>query len=118
MTSGSSPVMSSLPQSETAQQVPVKQGNIFISNTAPKVPFDFARSPEVVEGNQAHLKNPLSSSTWVWSRIEALLPGSRTLPFGWPFRSCVELQAASDLPHVRLVAQAVLGEDALKISLI
>src|SRR5271156_159410 len=104
-TSGSSQATVSLPQYETAQQVPVKQGNIFISNGAPKVPFDFARSHELVEENQVHLKSPLNSSTWVWSRIEAFLPASRTLILGWPFRRCFELQSASNLPHVRLVTQ-------------
>lgn len=106
------------PQSDTAPQVPVKQGNIFISKGAPKLPFDFARSDESAQGNQAPLNSRVNSSAWLWSRIEAYFPGFRTLLLGWPFRTCLELQSVCDLPHVRLVTQAVHGRCSRNVLLI
>lgn len=93
-------------QSESTQQVPLRQENIFISKGTQKVPFEFVRSLESPVDNI-----PFSagiSTGWWSSRVEALL-GSQNVPLSWPFRACIEQQSAADLPHVRLVVVTIQG---------
>ena len=94
-------------QSETSEQVPVRQQNIFVSGGSQKLPFGFVRSSE---SPKETISLPTSLSIeWWWSRMESLL-GVQSLLLRWPFHACIELQSAADLPHVRLVVVTVQGK--------
>jgi hypothetical protein len=93
-------------QSESSEQVPVRQENIFVSSGSQKLPFGFVRS---YESPKETISLPTSLSIeWWWSRMASLL-GAQSLLLRWPFRACIELQSAADLPHARLVVVSVQG---------
>jgi hypothetical protein len=93
-------------QSGSAQQLLVKKETIFISTNAAKLPFKFVRSSD---GPKQNLAFPASVNTgWWWSRFDQLIDRQNFI-VGWPFRVCIEQQAALDLPHIRLAVCAVQG---------
>ena len=94
-------------QSESSEQMPVRQENIFISSGSQNLRFGFVRSSESPK-ETISLPTTLSIEWW-WSRMESIL-GSQSLVLSWPFRACIEQQSAADLPHVRLVVVSVQGK--------
>lgn len=93
-------------QSEADKQVPIQQGNIFISRGIAKLPFEFVRSPDA--SNDAISLIPGFSTAQLKKKMDSLL-GLRMFPITWPFRSCVEQKASKDLPHIRLAVVMVQG---------
>jgi len=92
--------------SETTPQLPLMQGNIFVSNGAQKLPFGFVRSMDGPEENLT-LSTNLDASRWR-SQLESFL-GAQNRHISWPFYPCIEQQAAASLPHLRCTVCAIQG---------
>jgi hypothetical protein len=91
---------------EAGQQVPIRQGNIFMSRGVAKLPFEFVRSSETP--NDGLSLSPGLIAAQLKTRMDSLL-GLRMFPITWPFRSCIEQKASRDLPHIRLAVVMVQG---------
>jgi len=98
------------PHGDGVQQLPVSQANIFTKKGS-QIPFEFVRSVDSPSDNFTTLSSLISAKRI--SQLDTLV-GQKLSLISWPFKACIELRAAADLGHVRLVVISTQGSPLIE----